>query len=677
MRAPHLRPLSPPCLRPTLLLTILIVAAVGLLGKSTAPDWVKAAADQPASFNYGKANAAVLLDEASIEIDVRGSFTERKRWVVRLINRDGKTHAVAQVPYNAVSSRVKSLKAWLIRPSGEVVTYGSKETIDVAAYTTARELYGEGRLMRITAEEDVSAGSVFAYEAVVVEEQSVFSHWVRPFQAAIPVERSAIAITLPEGWQVESRALHHEPVPPVVQGKTSMWELRQLPAVESEPFSPPASASMASLGLEVRPPTDAKTMRKYFGSWSAISAYLTPKYDAASIPETTLRAKADELVANAGTQWEQIRQLCRYAQNVNYISIYMNAAAMGGVIPRDATQVLRCNYGDCKDKTTLLRALLRAKNIESFPLIVNSGGGRYVIPDWPAMSQFNHCILAIKVDDTANGPALLAHPTFGRLMIFDPTNIHTPLGWLPGEDCEGRGLLLADAQGELIAIPKTIPADNTMERKIDARMFADGAVSGTMQEAYHGLSSTNARRDFLTASASDYRRQLEKRLAGSLPAVRLTKIAPFDRFDQAEFSLTTEFTAPAHGQRMRNELLVFKPILISRFDGSTLKKEPRKQPVVIQPASFLEHSVIELPPGYRLDEMPAPVEFKTSFGSYSARTTLKDNKQLVIDRTIEFYDATLPAADYDSVRSYFEKIQQAEQTPVVLRKNESTMPVTN
>jgi hypothetical protein len=41
----------------------------------------------------------------------------------------------------------------------------------------------------------------------------------------------------------------------------------------------------------------------------------------------------------------------------------------------------------------------------------------------------------------------------------------------------------------------------------------------------------------------------------------------------------------------------------------------------------------------------------------------------VVERSVEFFEATIPAADYESVRSFMEKILQAEQAPVVLRKN--------
>ena len=650
------------------LFVILLFVGTSLYAKPTAPDWLNAVTSKPASFAYGKAKAAVLLDESSIDVDRNGVFTTRTRWVVRLLSKDGKENAVARVPYNSGSNRVKSVQAWLIRPSGEVVPYARKTFIDVASYENAQELYGEARRMYVFADDEVEAGSVFAYEAVI-EEKSIMSQEIWGFQGSLPVECSALTVNLPEGWRVDAHTFNHEPISPTVTGRSSKWELRQLTAIENEPLSPPQNVGSPWLAVDIRPPADAKTTRVTFSSWADISTYFLPKYDTASAPDAALKAKAEALVAGTTTSWKRIHALCRQAQNVNYISIDLNSAQAGGYVPRPAPQVLRCNYGDCKDKATLLRALLQTQGIESFPVLVYSGDANHVRSEWPAPGQFNHCILAIKVDDTVSVPAQITHPTFGRLVIFDPTNANTPPGWLPDEDCGGRGLILASSGGELITLPTMARENNRTERKITARLNADGSVSGMIDESFHGLASTTVRREYREASQSDYRKLIEKWVYRSLPAAHINKIEPTDHFDQAEFSLITQFDAPAHGKQMRDVLLVFKPVLVSRNNGSSLKKEKRTQPVVIEATSFHEQSRIELPPKYHVDELPAPVELKTSFGSYTARLKIEDKQQLVIERAVEFSDATIPAADYEGVRLFFEKILQAEQAPVVLRKN--------
>jgi transglutaminase-like putative cysteine protease len=45
--------------------------------------------------------------------------------------------------------------------------------------------------------------------------------------------------------------------------------------------------------------------------------------------------------------------------------------------------VLARNYGDCKDKAALMRALLKAAGIDSYAVIIYSGDRHFVRPEWP------------------------------------------------------------------------------------------------------------------------------------------------------------------------------------------------------------------------------------------------------------------------------------------------------
>jgi hypothetical protein len=89
--------------------------------------------------------------------------------------------------------------------------------------------------------------------------------------------------------------------------------------------------------------------------------------------------------------------------------------------------------------------------------------------------------------------------------------------------------------------------------------------------------------------------------------------------------------------------------------------------VEIRPVSFSEHTTIELPADCAVDEAYPGIKLDAPFGRYRASATIQGN-QLDFERTLELDGATVPAADYEKVRTFFEKITQAEQTPVVLKR---------
>jgi hypothetical protein len=83
--------------------------------------------------------------------------------------------------------------------------------------------------------------------------------------------------------------------------------------------------------------------------------------------------------------------------------------------------------------------------------------------------------------------------------------------------------------------------------------------------------------------------------------------------------------------------------------------------------AYTETVRVKLPEGFAVDELPDPVKLDTAFGNYVSTYEVKDN-QLLFTRTLIQRASTVPAEQYASVRSFFERIRAAEQSPVVLAK---------
>ena len=118
---------------------------------------------------------------------------------------------------------------------------------------------------------------------------------------------------------------------------------------------------------------------------------------------------------------------------------------------------------------------------------------------------------------------------------------------------------------------------------------------------------------------------------------------------------------------MQGRLLVFKPAIVSRRESLSLTEAKRKHPIVIRSTAYSETVRMQLPAGFVVDEMPDPVKLVTSFGSYATTYEVKDG-QLLFTRKLIQSAATIPVEQYNSVRSFFEKIRAAEQAPVVLAR---------
>ena len=138
---------------------------------------------------------------------------------------------------------------------------------------------------------------------------------------------------------------------------------------------------------------------------------------------------------------DQIKALTDFMQRqIRYVAIEIG---IGGVQPHPAATVFQYKYGDCKDKATLLSSMLHEIGIESYYVVAQVDRG-IVRPDFPSASSFNHMILAIRLPDERRRRKSLRHRQTshaGRLLIFDPTDPYTPLGYIPTYEQENYGLL--------------------------------------------------------------------------------------------------------------------------------------------------------------------------------------------------------------------------------------------
>jgi len=99
------------------------------------------------------------------------------------------------------------------------------------------------------------------------------------------------------------------------------------------------------------------------------------------------------LIAGKATDEDKVRALYAYvATQIRYIGV---AFGIGRYQPHIAAEILSNQYGDCKDKHTLLAAMLSAAGIQSDAVLI--GAGIRFNPAVPSPAVFNHLITHLTV----------------------------------------------------------------------------------------------------------------------------------------------------------------------------------------------------------------------------------------------------------------------------------------
>ncbi len=630
-----------------------------------APEWLRSAASQPASSYAKTVPAVVLLRERNIRVEENGKVTTTERRVIKLLTNEGRSEAAGAVSYLTDTGNVREMRAWLIRPAGTVKKLGKDEVLDVAA--APNDVFNEVRMKLISARDDAEAGAVFGYESIA-EDRSVFTQFDWEFQGRLPTAVSRITITLPAGWRAEAVTLNHARIEPTATGSTYSWELRDLPHIEEEPASPRVTAIAPRLAVSYFPPPDKKAgLGRVFRDWKDVSLWLTELSEPQALLDDALAGKAKQIVADSKSELERIQAIGRYVQGVNYVAIQTGVGRGGGYRPHSSLEVFAKSYGDCKDKANLMRAMLKAVGIKSYLVCIYSGDRTFVREEWASPQQFNHCIIAVTIGDATKAATIVNHPGLGRLLVFDPTDDNTPVGDLPGHEQGSLALVVAGEAGGLLRMPATPPESNLLERHVEAVLTPDGSISASLHERSFGQSAAPHRGEFRSLPRSDYVKRIEGWISSGANGARVSRVEPSDNIADGRFALDVDFKAPAYGQLMQGRLLVFKPAIVSRREHLFLTDAARTYPVMLEGYAYTETVKIKLPPAFDVDELPDAVKLETPFGNYSTSYAVKDGS-LLFTRTLIVRQATIPVADYPKVRSFFERIRAAEQSPVVLVK---------
>jgi transglutaminase-like putative cysteine protease len=407
-----------------LALAVASLVAAGEAAWSSTPAWVRSAADVALPKYPADTKAVLLLHEQATTVGTNGDVITRYRWAYRILRPEGRSFGTVSVEYDSETS-LNYLRAWCIPPDGK--DYEAKEKDALESSLSLDSLYADVRRKVLTIPGS-EPGSVVAYEYEQKRRPRVPQD-VWWFQDEVPVRQARYQLVLPASWEYHSFWLNSSPRKPEQTGNNAWtWEVSDVPPVEEESAMPAWEALAGRMGVTYYSP--GATPGESHASWKDIGAWYSQLASAQRQDTAASRQTVAELTAGQKEAWEKVEALARFVQsNIRYVAIEIGP---GGYQPHAAQVTFTNRYGDCKDKATLLAAMLGVIGVKSWYVLVNSRRG-VVKPEFPTMLGFDHVILAIQVPD-AQQPSLWAredHKQLGPILYFDPTDPFVPMGYLP------------------------------------------------------------------------------------------------------------------------------------------------------------------------------------------------------------------------------------------------------
>jgi Domain of Unknown Function with PDB structure (DUF3857)/Transglutaminase-like superfamily len=638
------------------------IVSSGWAAKDSVPDWVRAAAAQTVPAYPPRTNAVVLLDDTTYTVAPDGRATEHYRRVVKILRPEGRDEGIVHVNFDK-DTKILSLHTWAIGHDGHEYALKDNEYRDIGV--------GEGDLLfdekyRIAKAPGSDPGGIVAYE---------YEQQMRPyraekvwfFQEDIPSLKQVFTLELPAGFSQSTVWSHHAPVNGIdLEHGRLRWELENIPGIDLEdvPMRPSEVSLAGHMTVSYSGP--GVQYSTHGGTWQGIGEWYEQLAKDRLISTPDIDAKAKELSAGKTDFYEKTEAIGEFVQKqIRYFVIEMG---IGGNQPHFASDIFQHRYGDCKDKATLLSAMLSSLGVHSTLMMVDDRRGA-IDPDAPS-TWGDHMIAAIEVPKGYSSPKLrsvITAKTGRQYLIFDPTWEKTPFGQLEHELQGSYGLLVEGSDSQIVALPVLAPELNAIHRTATLQLQADGSLKGTVTEKRFGDVSHDRRMLYTMGTAKEQSEYFDHELKQDFTMFNVSDVK-VENVNDLNKDLITSYSLNADRYaRSMGSLLMVRPRVIGD-EAPWIDRKPRLVPIDLRETMLDKDDYdITLPAGYAVDEIPDPVKIDVGFASYESSTKV-DGNVMHYTRTYTVRQVTLPPEKYADLQRLAGVIAADEDGHAVLKK---------
>ncbi|AZQ82649.1 DUF3857 domain-containing protein [Colwellia sp. Arc7-635] len=354
--------------------------------------------------------------------------------------------------FNSYYQEKKIDFARVITSEGKVIEM-QKDAISLVS-SNSGDYFDEGKQYEFALPQ-LKAGSIIEYQATTQQikpyiEKEWFSsinfHFVK-FLPSInwlridPVLETTNTLTVPKNIELSivNYNIDIEPkLTKTAKNKIYTWRTTHQKGLELE-------TEMPSLD-DILPTVHLSTIQ----DWSTVNRWFNTLYLPTQKSDETIVELAKTIFHQDMNEYEKIKAVFDYMQkNVRYIGAHVNR---GGYKPHLASEVLSQAYGDCKDQTVLIIALLKQAGIAAYPALINSYPGAKFSDELP-MLNFDHMITYV---ETKTAKYWL--DTSGETGTFPGINLNLE---------DKKALVVDEKEGRILQLPATTSADNIATVNID------------------------------------------------------------------------------------------------------------------------------------------------------------------------------------------------------------------
>ncbi len=566
-----------------------------------------------------------IVTHLSFEADGTGS--RETTAVVRILADAGvKQMAVLTFTYTSSNEQVDVGYVRVKKPDGSIVVTPDYNTQDMPADVTREAPMYSDVHQKHVAVKGLGVGDTLEYDVTV---RTLKPEIAGQFWAEYSFEKNAIVldeeldldVPLEKAATVASADL--QPSTSTVNGRKQYhWASSNLS--RPDPDGPPKSLKHWKPSVQITT----------FTNWEQIGAWYSSLQQLALVVTPAIQNRVASLTKGLSENDAKIHAIFNdVALHIHYVGLEFG---IGRYQPHAADDVFSNQYGDCKDKHTLLAVMLKAADIPAWPVLISST--RELDAAIPSPAQFDHVVTVVPLD--------------GKLIWMDSTAEIAPVGTLFATLRDKQALAIpAGKPAYLERTPAVLPFAQSAKFDAAGTLSIEGEFTGRLSQTYHGDAELIVRAAFRQVPQSQWTVFIQRmsNFAGFAGEVKNSDVSPVEDTSQP-LHFSYDYTREKYGEWDDRRLTPpFPPVGVELAPGVVVKK-PADDVELGSPGETVYTSSLQLPKGWTAFP-PQSTNLVEDWAEYHSSYSFKEGKFLA-ERRLILKKEKVPLDQWDKYLSF-------------------------
>ena len=364
-----------------------------------------------------------------------------------------------------------------------------------------------------------------------------------------------------------------------------------------------------------------------------------------------LKALTDSITKGKTSETDITKAIYYWVQkNIKYVAF---EEGLGGFVPREANEVCEKRYGDCKDNSSILVAMLRYKGIRAYYTWIGTRSIPYTYEEVPTPISDNHMICTVEID--------------GKYYYLDATGNHHPLG-LPSSFIQGKEALIGidSVHYDIGVVPIVPPNQNAFIDSVTISVSGD-KITGKGKAQINGYLKVQTVYSLEGVKNKTEEKDIVKRdIEKGNNKFYLNDYKIINQSIDSPLYFTYDFTIEDYLQEVDDEVYLNLNLEqeASQIKIRKTKKYDLELDNTLQTLTLVE---FEIPNGYELTYLPPNSSKSSDFMEYAISYTRRGNK-IIYKHEFAYKKLLIKKAQFEEWNNIVKSISKQYREVLIFKK---------